>query len=65
MSGSVGEWLKKSACPAEIKNFKLFVSCLEKFERDSGMKISLKEDGGFLVPLGPDMRANISFFLPS
>ena len=63
-TGSVGAWLKQSACPAEIKNFQSFVACLERFERDSGMKINLKEDGGFTVPMGPDLRASISFYMP-
>ena len=59
--GSVGEWLKKAACPAEVANFKSFISCLERFERDTGMKISMKEDGNFTVPLGPDLLATINF----
>mmetsp|Transcript_9406 Transcript_9406/g.9208 ORF Transcript_9406/g.9208 Transcript_9406/m.9208 type:complete len:194 (-) Transcript_9406:74-655(-) len=63
--GSVGEFLKKAACPAEIANFRTFVNCLERFERDSGMKIQLKADGGFTVPMGPDLRASISFYMPS
>lgn len=31
--GSVGEWLLKAACPAEVKNFKKFIKCLERYER--------------------------------
>ena len=61
--GSVGEWLKEAACPAEIKNFKTLIACLERFERDSGMKVSMQEGGGFIVPLGPDLRAGINFFM--
>ena len=61
--GTVGEWLKKAACPAEIKNFKKFIGCLERFERDTGMKIAMKDDGNFIVPLGPDLRANIGFHM--
>ena len=33
-------------------------------ERYSGMKINLKEDGEFTVPMGPDLRASISFYMP-
>lgn len=63
-SGSVGEWLLKAACPNEVKNFKKFVACLEKFERETGMNVSLKQDGsGFNVPLGPDLSANIAFHM--
>ena len=61
MIGSVGAFLKGSACPSEIRNFKRFVACLEAFERDSGMKLNLKDDGGFSVPMGPDLRATITF----
>ncbi len=60
--GTVGEWLQKAACPAEVKNFRKFIACLEEFERSSGMKCVNKEDG-FTVPLGPDLRASISFFM--
>ena len=31
--GSLGDYLANAACPAEIKNFKKFISCLEEFER--------------------------------
>ena len=60
--GSVGEWLKKAACPSEIENFRRFIACLEDFERSSGMKCVHKEDG-FVVPLGPDLKASISFYM--
>ncbi len=60
--GSVGEWLKKAACPAEVQNFKRFIACLEDFERSTGMKCVPKEDG-FTVPLGPDLRASLSFYM--
>jgi hypothetical protein len=60
--GSVGEWLQNSACPAEIKNFKRFIACLEDFERSSGMKCVNTEDG-FIVPLGPDLKTSIKFFM--
>ena len=48
--GSVGEWLFKAACPSEIANFKRFIACLERFERESGMKIQLTP-GGFTQTL--------------
>ena len=61
-SGSLGEWLYKAACPAEQKNFVRFIRCLEKFERESGMKIVTHNDG-FVVPLGPDLRASINIYM--
>lgn len=61
-SGSVGEFLQRGACPAEIKNFKRLIAALERFERDSGMKLAPTDDG-FVVPLGPDLRASIKFFM--
>ena len=61
--GSVGEWLKRGSCPAEVKNFQRFIHCLEEFERSSGMKCIPKGDGGFTVPLGPDLRVSINFSL--
>jgi hypothetical protein len=60
--GSVGNWLQRAACPAEIQNFKRLIACLETFERDSGMKVTPSADG-FMVPLGPDLRASIKFTL--
>lgn len=60
--GSVGEWLKQAACPSEIANFRTFIACLEEFERNSGMKCIHKEDG-FVVPLGPDLKASVSFYM--
>lgn len=60
--GSVGEWLKKAACPAEVENFRKFIACLEEFERSSGMKCVPKENG-FIVPMGPDLKASVSFFM--
>lgn len=63
-SGSVGEFLVNQACPSEIRNFKLLISCLEKYERESGMKIAIKKhDEGFSVPLGPDLRASLVFHM--
>lgn len=60
--GSVGEWLKRGSCPAEVKNFQRFIHCLEEFERSSGMKCIPKGDG-FTLPLGPDLRVSINFSL--
>jgi len=60
-TGSVGEWLQKAACPAEIKNFKLFIACMERFERETGMRLE-QQAGGFVVPLGPDLRVSMQFY---
>lgn len=59
--GSVGDWLDKNACPAESVNFRRLISCLEDFERKSGMRC-LPTENGFIVPLGPDLRASVNFF---
>ena len=59
--GSVGEWLANAACPAEIKNFKRFIACMEKFERDSGVKIDQLGGGDFVIPLGPDLKVTMAF----
>lgn len=65
-SGSVGDWLMKSACPAEVKNFKKLIACLERFERESGMRLNMKSNGeGFDIPLGPDLAASLSFHFQS
>lgn len=61
-AGSIGEWLNYSACPAEVRNFKRFIQCLEEFERVSGMKC-ISGDKGIEVPLGPDLRAKINFIM--
>ena len=61
--GSVGEWLVDGACPAEQKNFRKFIDAMERFERDTGMKIQPEGDG-FTVPIGPDLRASVKFFMP-
>jgi hypothetical protein len=60
--GSVGEWLNKAACPAEIANFKRLIACLEEYERISGMKCIHKQDG-LVIPMGPDLKASVSFFM--
>jgi hypothetical protein len=60
--GSVGEWLQTAACPAEVKNFKRFIACMEEYERISGMKCINTEDG-FTVPLGPDLKTSVKFYM--
>jgi hypothetical protein len=60
--GSIGEWLHRRACPAEIENYKTLIACLEMFERDSGMRISAHANG-FDIPLGPDLRAKLKFYV--
>jgi len=59
--GSLGEWLKRAACPAEIKNFKKLISRLEDYERASGMNCSRTKEG-FIIPMGPDLKASIQFY---
>lgn len=59
--GSIGEWLYRCACPAEIENYKTLIACLERFERESGLRISAQPNG-FDIPLGPDLRAKIKFY---
>jgi hypothetical protein len=58
--GSVGEWLLTAGCASERSNFKDLVSCLEVFERESGMRIEQTEQG-FIIPLGPNLRATLNF----
>jgi hypothetical protein len=58
--GSIGEWLSRKACPAEVQSFKQFIACLELFEHESGMRID-STDEGFEVSLGPDLRATVKF----
>jgi hypothetical protein len=58
--GSIGDFLNKSACPSEVQNYKTLMACLEKFERETGLCISTNEEG-FRIPLGPDLKASISF----
>ena len=60
--GSIGEWLQKKAYPTEVSNFKCFIQALEKYTRDTGEKIETTEDG-FLVSLGPDLKAKIQYTL--
>ena len=58
--GSIGDFLNRAACPAEIQNYKTLIACLERFERETGMRISTNDEG-FRVPLGPDLQAHIAF----
>lgn len=58
--GSIGDYLNKAACPSEIQNYKTLVACLEKFERETGLRISTDEEG-FRIPLGPDLKATLVF----
>ena len=60
--GSVGDWLQNAACPAEVKNFRRLIQCLEEYERISGLKC-VPKDNGFVIPMGPDLKANLSFFM--
>ena len=39
---------------------KKFIHALEKYERDSGMKVEQTGDG-LIVPLGPDLKVSISY----
>ena len=61
--GSVGEWLLTAGCPAEKENFKVLISCLEQYERETGIRIS-PHGSGFVIPLGPELRASLGFTLP-
>ena len=58
--GSIGDFLNKAACPAEVQNYKTLLACLERFERETGLRISTSEEG-FRIPLGPDLKASITF----
>lgn len=58
--GSIGDFLNRVACPSEVQNYRTLMSCLERFERETGLRISTSEEG-FRVPLGPDLKASISF----
>ena len=61
--GTIGEYLERAACPAEIQNFKRFIAAMETYERGSGMSVAASENG-FLVPLGPDLKITVQFILP-
>lgn len=59
--GSLGDWLMHAGCPAERANFQDLMSCLEMYERYSGMRISQSPDGEFVVPVGPGLKATLRF----
>ena len=61
--GTIGEYLERAACPAEIQNFKRFIAALETYERGSGNSVGTSENG-FLIPLGPDLKVSVQFILP-
>ena len=61
-SGSIGEWLQRAACPIEVQNYQKFINVLEEFEKDTGVQISTNKDG-MVVPLGPNLRASVNFFV--
>ena len=60
-NGSVGEWLQSVSCPAEQRNFRKFIDCMEAYESASGMRV-IPNERGFIVPLGPDLRAQVNFY---
>ena len=57
---TLGDFLRKLGPSVEAANFKTFIHALEKYERDSGMRIE-DSPNGFVVPLGPDLSVNIEF----
>ena len=59
--GSVGDLFEKNSCPAEKNNFRNFILCIEEFERMSGMKATMTDDG-MVIPIGPELRAKINFY---
>lgn len=60
-TGSIGEWLHSVSCPAEQRNFRKFIEAMEMYERASGMQAQ-PNGKGFVVPLGPDLRAQVTFY---
>jgi hypothetical protein len=59
--GSLGDWLMHAGCPAERANFQDLISCLEMYERYSGMRISQSPDGELSIPVGPGLKATMRF----
>jgi hypothetical protein len=57
---SVGEFLHRQACPAEVRNYEILLNCLERYERETGLNIIIK-DTGFVIPCGPDLKATLQF----
>lgn len=60
--GSIGEWMRKASCPSEQLNFQRLLACLEQYEEESGLMIKMEKDK-LVVPLGPDLRASVNFFI--
>ena len=60
--GTIGDFLTNASCPAEQRNYKRLMDLLDKYERESGMKIELTKNG-FVIPLGPDMEASMQISL--
>jgi hypothetical protein len=59
--GSIGEFLAdKGTSSSEMVNFQKFVHCLEKYERDSGIKIETTSEG-FTIPLGPELQVSLKY----
>jgi hypothetical protein len=59
-AGTLGDFMTNIACPSEVRNFKRLIAALERYERDSGMRVKTTEDG-FQIPLGPELRATMKF----
>jgi len=58
---SIGEWLRRrGSCSSETANFRTFVHALERYERDSGLRVE-NVPNGFMVPLGPDLKVHLEF----
>ena len=57
---SIGEWLRMRGPSAETRNFRAFVLALEKYERESGVRVE-DTPNGFMVPLGPDLKVHLEF----
>ena len=60
--GSLGEWLQRAACPLEVQSYKRLIYALESFEKETGLRINTTREG-LIVPLGPDLRAAVKFFI--
>ena len=58
--GSIGDWLHKRATDRDVKNFRSFVHALERYERDTGMRIQDTAEG-MLVPISPDLNVAVEF----
>jgi Ca2+-binding EF-hand superfamily protein len=60
--GTMAEFLDQIGCPAEVKNLKKLILMVESFEKDIGMNASLTDEG-FTLPLGPNLRVGMKFFV--